>query len=57
VKELGLMHANELEKAKELEKMIKKELPDLNIVIGEISSSVVVHAGEGSIGLFWQIEG
>ncbi|RSK26125.1 DegV family protein [Bacillus sp. HMF5848] len=56
VKQVGIMHGNELQKALELKDMIKETLPQLNIVIGEISSSLAVHAGEGSLAVFWHEE-
>ena len=56
VKQVNLMHGNVLEKAEDLKKKIEGELPDLDIVIGEISSSLAVHGGEGTVAMFWQQE-
>ncbi|MRH41334.1 DegV family EDD domain-containing protein [Aquibacillus halophilus] len=53
VKKVGIMHGNVLEKAMELKQRIEKEIPDIDIVVGEISSSIAVHAGEGTVALFW----
>ncbi|WP_156288697.1 DegV family protein [Oceanobacillus salinisoli] len=57
VSHVGIMHGNELEKAKELEKRIKEEIPGVNTLIGELSSSLAVHAGEGTLAIFWNLEG
>lgn len=40
-------------KAIELKERLQSEIPELKAVIGEISSSLAVHAGEDSIALFW----
>ncbi|WP_102346178.1 DegV family protein [Bacillus sp. Marseille-P3661] len=56
VKQVGIMHGNVLDKAIELKEKIKETIPDLDIFIGEISSSLAVHAGEGTIALFWHHE-
>ncbi|PYZ95015.1 fatty acid-binding protein DegV [Salipaludibacillus keqinensis] len=56
VKQVAIMHGNVLEKARELEKSIKEQIPDLDIIVGEISSSIAVHAGEGTVALFWNVE-
>ncbi|RDW15592.1 DegV family protein [Oceanobacillus chungangensis] len=53
VKEVGIMHGNALEKARDLSDRINKEIPNLTTVIGEISSSLAVHAGEGTVAVFW----
>ncbi|RKQ33934.1 DegV family protein [Oceanobacillus halophilus] len=55
VQRVGIMHGNTIEKAKELEKRIKSEVPSVEITIGDISSSLAVHAGEGTLGLFWSV--
>ncbi|WP_226035115.1 DegV family protein [Aquibacillus saliphilus] len=56
VKQVGIMHGNVLEKATELKKRIEREIPGVDIVFGEISSSIAVHAGEGTLALFWKTE-
>lgn len=53
IKRIGIMHANAVEKAIELKERLQSEIPELKAVIGEISSSLAVHAGEDSIALFW----
>lgn len=53
VKQVGIMHGNVLEKAIELKKSIEEAIPGIDIVLGEISSSLAVHAGEGTLAMFW----
>lgn len=53
VSKLGVMHGNAPEKAQNLKESLVAELPDLEIVVGEVSSSLAVHAGEGAIAVFW----
>lgn len=53
VTQIGIMHGNVLEKATELQNKIQEEIPNVEIILGEISSSLAVHAGEGTIALFW----
>ncbi|WP_096270196.1 DegV family protein [Paucisalibacillus globulus] len=55
VKKIAIANANAPEKANALKDLIQSEVPDLEIVIGEISSSLAVHAGEGAIAVFWSI--
>ncbi|MDC3413525.1 DegV family protein [Aquibacillus sp. 3ASR75-11] len=56
IKQVGIMHGNVPEKAMALKQKVEEVTPSIDIVIGEISSSLAVHAGEGSLALFWQIE-
>ncbi len=56
VKKVGIMHGNVLDKATELFEIIEEEIPGIEIAIGEISSSLAVHGGEGTVALFWQLE-
>lgn len=53
VNRIGIMHANALEKAKNLEIILKNEIPEIDTIIGEISSSLAVHAGEDTLAVFW----
>lgn len=53
IKQIGIMHGNAIEKAMNLKERFKLEIPALQTVIGDISSSLAVHAGEGSIAVFW----
>ncbi len=52
--EVQIMHGNVREKAIALEKEIKNKYPNMNIVIGEISSTIAAHAGEGTVAIIWQ---
>ncbi|SHG27335.1 DegV family protein [Ornithinibacillus halophilus] len=56
IKQLGIMHGNAINKAMEMKELIEAEISGLPIEIGEISSSLAVHAGEGTLGLFWNEE-
>ncbi|WP_335873056.1 DegV family protein [Bacillus sp. 2205SS5-2] len=56
VKQIGIMHGNVEGKAQEMKRIIEETIPNIEIVIGEISSSLAVHAGEGTIALFWHYE-
>jgi DegV family protein with EDD domain len=56
VKQVGIMHGNVLEKALELKKSIEEAIPGIDITVGEISSSLAVHAGEGTLAMFWYQE-
>ncbi len=56
VKRINIVHGNVREKAMSLKKRINKELPGIETVIGEISTSLAVHGGEGTIGVFWNIK-
>ncbi|MEB1809367.1 MAG: DegV family protein [Bacillaceae bacterium] len=54
ISEVQIMHGNVLEKAVSLEKDIKSKYPNMNVVIGEISSTIAAHAGEGTVAIIWQ---
>lgn len=56
VSEVQIMHGNVLAKALELKKKVEQEFPDIDIVIGEISSTIAAHAGEGTLVLIWKNE-
>lgn len=56
VHQLGIMHGNALEKANMMEQRLKEVIPNVQTVIGEISSSLAVHAGEDTLGIFWSVE-
>ncbi|WP_339215750.1 DegV family protein [Ornithinibacillus sp. FSL M8-0202] len=55
VRKIGIANANAPEKAEALRKEILLQFPDMEVVIGEVSSSLAVHAGEGAIAVFWSI--
>jgi DegV family protein with EDD domain len=56
IPEVQIMHGNVLEKALDVQKKIAEQFPTMNIVIGEISSTIAVHAGEGTVALIWHNE-
>lgn len=56
VKRVGIMHGNVPERALEVKEKIETAIPELEITVGEISSSLAVHGGEGTVALFWQME-
>lgn len=56
VKEVQIMHGNVLERAQELESIVRNLFPDMKVVIGEISSTIAVHAGEGTVAIIWHNE-
>ncbi|RNA69843.1 DegV family protein [Alteribacter keqinensis] len=54
VNKAQIMHGNVSEKASQLEAKLKEKMPNLDIMTGEISSTIAVHAGEGTLALLWQ---
>lgn len=48
-----LMQGNVLEQAEQLKEMIQSQVPGLSVEIGDISSTLAVHAGEGTIAVLW----
>lgn len=56
VEEVWIMHGNVPEKAREMEAMLHAAYPGLKTFIGEISSTIAVHAGEGTVAIIWQNE-
>ncbi|WP_047985972.1 DegV family protein [Ornithinibacillus californiensis] len=55
VKRIGIANANAPDKANALKSELESQVPGLEVVIGEVSSSLAVHAGEGAIAVFWSI--
>ncbi|MCA1029627.1 DegV family protein [Bacillus timonensis] len=53
---IQIMHGNVLDKAKAFEAEFKALYPNLDIFIGEISSTIAVHAGEGTVAFIWNKE-
>ncbi|AQQ54365.1 DegV family protein [Planococcus lenghuensis] len=51
-----ILHANVIAEAVELREEILKVVPHAHILIGELSTVLVVHAGEGTIALLWRSE-
>lgn len=53
---IAIMHGNVMDKAAELGSMILEKFPKIEIVYGEISSTIAAHAGEGTIAILWTNE-
>lgn len=53
IKKVYLMHGNVPDQAQQLEKAIVEQVPNMEVEIGEISSVLAVHAGEGTIAMLW----
>ncbi|MBU9713792.1 DegV family protein [Evansella tamaricis] len=53
IDQVQILHGNALYKAEELKKKVQEQFPALDIVVGDISSSIAVHAGEGTLGIIW----
>jgi len=53
VKKVYLMQGNVIEQAEKLKGLIVQQVPDLEVEIGELSSVLAVHAGEGTIAVLW----
>lgn len=56
VSQVQIMHGNVFDKAVEVKEKIKSQFPTIDTVIGEISSTIAVHAGEGTVALIWDNE-
>lgn len=56
INQLQIMHGNIHAKALELKEEVLKLIPNLDIFIGEISSTIGVHAGEGTLAMIWHKE-
>ncbi|ADU30530.1 DegV family protein [Evansella cellulosilytica] len=56
IKQVQIMHGNVLNKANELKAKINETIPNLEVIVGEISSSLAVHAGEGTLAMIWHEE-
>ncbi len=56
INQLQIMHGNIYAKALDLKAEILKKVPTLDIFIGEISSTIAVHAGEGTLAMIWHKE-
>ncbi|WP_042352806.1 DegV family protein [Bacillus massiliigorillae] len=56
VNKIEIMHGNVKAKAQEYKEEFLKHYPGLEVIIGEISSSIAVHAGEGTIAIIWHNE-
>lgn len=56
VTEVQIMHGNVSAKALELKGKIEQQFPNIAVVVGEISSTIAAHAGEGTVALIWHNE-
>jgi DegV family protein with EDD domain len=52
---MDLMHGNSPEVAEEIKNLIQIKAPELEVRIGEISSVLAVHAGEGTVAALWHV--
>lgn len=53
ISEIQIMHGNVPAKAEELANEVRAAFPNIGIFIGEISSTIAVHAGEGTVAILW----
>lgn len=53
IEQVQIMHGNVIDKALELRKLVEERFPKLDIFVGEISSTIAVHSGEGTLGMIW----
>jgi DegV family protein with EDD domain len=49
-----IMHGNVLSEAESMKQEILSKIPEAEIQVGNLSSSLAVHAGEGTIALMWR---
>lgn len=47
------MQGNVMEQAIQLKQMIAEQVPGIEVEIGDISSTLAVHAGEGTLAVLW----
>ena len=53
IQKIYLMHGNALAQAENLKNLIIEQAPNVEVEIGELSSVLAVHAGEGTLGILW----
>jgi len=53
IKKIHLMQGNVPDQAENLKKMIIEQVPAMEVEIGDISSVLAVHAGEGTLAVLW----
>ncbi|AOM82532.1 DegV family protein [Salisediminibacterium beveridgei] len=51
-----VMHGNVAQRAEEVKGLIHEVYPEMNVITGEISSTIAAHAGEGTIAVIWHNE-
>lgn len=56
VRRFQIMHGHAMKEAENLKQEVLKEIPDADILIGDLSSSLAVHAGEGTLAFLWRRE-
>ena len=56
VRRFQIMHGYVPKEAESLKQEVLKEIPDADILIGDLSSSLAVHAGEGTLAFLWRRE-
>ena len=49
-----IMHGNTPDEAENLKREVLKVIPEAQILIGDLSSSLAVHAGEGTLAFMWR---
>ena len=52
-RKIYLMQGNVIDQAEHLKNLITEQVPDLEVEIGDISSVLAVHAGEGTLAVLW----
>lgn len=53
IKKIFLMQGNVIEQANHLKELIQEQVPGIEVEIGEVSSVLAVHAGEGTLAVLW----
>ena len=54
IRRFQIMHGHVMKEAESLTQEVLKEMPDAEILIGDLSSSLAVHAGEGTLAFQWR---
>lgn len=55
VRSIDLVQGNIPDQAEELKNLIQAKVPNLEVRVGEISSVLAVHAGEGTLAALWHV--
>lgn len=53
IQKIYIMHGNVLDEAENLKTLIIEQAPNIEVEIGELSSVLAVHSGEGTLGILW----
>ncbi|MBD8013210.1 DegV family protein [Planococcus wigleyi] len=56
VRRFQIMHGHVVKEAENLKQVLLQEMPEAEILIGDLSSSLAVHAGEGTLAFQWRRE-